>query len=82
MQTAFFRDHVRYANLVITSGISTSNSKIHLHRFEFSYSNTQVMAFKVLTVNDLGYDTKNNFLYIKPSVAPLTDYRKLLMQFI
>ncbi len=29
-------------------------------------------AFKVLTVNDLGYDTKNNFLYIKPSVAQLT----------
>jgi hypothetical protein len=28
--------------------------------------------FKVLTVNDLGYDTKNNFLYIKPSVAQLT----------
>jgi hypothetical protein len=32
--------------------------------------------FKVLTVNDLWYDTKNNFLYIKPSVAPLTDYRQ------
>jgi Polysaccharide deacetylase len=29
-------------------------------------------AFKVLTVNDLGYDTKNNFLYIKPSVAQFT----------
>ena len=29
-------------------------------------------SFKVLTVNDLGYDTKNNFLYIKPSVAQLT----------
>jgi peptidoglycan/xylan/chitin deacetylase (PgdA/CDA1 family) len=29
-------------------------------------------GFKVLTVNDLGYDTKNNFLYIKPSVARLT----------
>jgi hypothetical protein len=29
-------------------------------------------GFKVLTVNDLGYDTKNNFLYIKPSVAQLT----------
>jgi hypothetical protein len=29
-------------------------------------------AFKVLTVNDLGYDTKNNFLYIKPSIAQLT----------
>jgi hypothetical protein len=29
-------------------------------------------AFKVLTVNDLGYDTKDNFLYIKPSVAQLT----------
>ncbi|HXP50569.1 MAG TPA: hypothetical protein VN922_11475 [Bacteroidia bacterium] len=28
--------------------------------------------FKVLTVNDLGYDTKNNFLYIKPSVSQLT----------
>ena len=28
-------------------------------------------GFKVLTVNDLGYDTKNNFLYIKPSVAQL-----------
>jgi hypothetical protein len=26
-------------------------------------------GFKVLTINDLGYDTKNNFLYIKPSVA-------------
>jgi hypothetical protein len=29
-------------------------------------------GFKVLTVNDLGYDTKYNFLYIKPSVAQLT----------
>jgi hypothetical protein len=29
-------------------------------------------GFDVLTVNDLGYDTKNNFLYIKPSVAQLT----------
>src|SRR5262249_42368230 len=29
-------------------------------------------GFKILTVNDLGYDTKNNFLYIKPSVARLT----------
>jgi peptidoglycan/xylan/chitin deacetylase (PgdA/CDA1 family) len=29
-------------------------------------------GFKVLTINDLGYDTKNNFLYIKPSVAQLT----------
>jgi len=29
-------------------------------------------GFKVLTVNDLGYNTKNNFLYIKPSVAQLT----------
>jgi hypothetical protein len=29
-------------------------------------------SFKVLTVNDLGYDTKNNFLYIKPPVAQLT----------
>jgi hypothetical protein len=29
-------------------------------------------GFKVLTVNDLGYDTKNNFLYIKPSVSQLT----------
>jgi hypothetical protein len=29
-------------------------------------------GFKVLTVKDLGYDTKNNFLYIKPSVAQLT----------
>jgi hypothetical protein len=29
-------------------------------------------AFKVLTVNDLGYDTKNNFLYIKPSVVQST----------
>jgi hypothetical protein len=29
-------------------------------------------GFKVLTVNDLGYDTKNNFLYIKPSVAQTT----------
>ena len=29
-------------------------------------------GFKVLTVNDLGYDTKSNFLYIKPSVAQLT----------
>jgi biotin operon repressor len=29
-------------------------------------------GFKVLTVNDLGYDTKDNFLYIKPSVAQLT----------
>jgi polysaccharide deacetylase len=28
-------------------------------------------GFKVLTINDLGYDTKNNFLYIKPSVAQL-----------
>jgi hypothetical protein len=28
-------------------------------------------GFKVLTVNDLGYDTKYNFLYIKPSVAQL-----------
>ena len=26
-------------------------------------------GFKVLTVNDLGYDTKNNFLYIKPSIS-------------
>ena len=29
-------------------------------------------GFKVLTINDLGYDTKNNFLYIKPFVAQLT----------
>ena len=29
-------------------------------------------GFKVLTVNDLGYDAKDNFLYIKPSVAQLT----------
>ncbi|HET7390105.1 MAG TPA: hypothetical protein VFJ51_04715, partial [Nitrososphaeraceae archaeon] len=29
-------------------------------------------GFKVLTVNDLGYDTKNNFLYIKPPVVQLT----------
>jgi Polysaccharide deacetylase len=29
-------------------------------------------GFKVLTVNDLGYDTKDNFLYIKPPVAQLT----------
>ena len=29
-------------------------------------------GFKVLTVNDLVYDTKDNFLYIKPSVAQLT----------
>jgi biotin operon repressor len=29
-------------------------------------------GFQVLTVNDLGYDTKNNFLYIKPSVVQLT----------
>ena len=29
-------------------------------------------GFKVLTVNDLGYDTKNNFLYIKSSVAQKT----------
>ena len=29
-------------------------------------------GFKVLTINDLRYDTKNNFLYIKPSVAQLT----------
>jgi len=29
-------------------------------------------GFKVLTVKDLGYDTKDNFLYIKPSVAQLT----------
>jgi hypothetical protein len=28
-------------------------------------------SFKVLPVNDLGYDTKNNFLYIKPLVALL-----------
>ena len=26
-------------------------------------------GFRVLTVNDLGYDTKNNFLYIKPSIT-------------
>jgi hypothetical protein len=26
-------------------------------------------GFRVLTVKDLGYDTKNNFLYFKPSVA-------------
>ncbi len=24
-------------------------------------------GFRVLTIKDLGYDTKNNFLYIKPS---------------
>jgi hypothetical protein len=30
-------------------------------------------GFKVLTVNDLGCDTKDNFLYIKPSVAQLTN---------
>jgi polysaccharide deacetylase len=29
-------------------------------------------GFKVLTVNDLGYDTKNSFLYIKPPVVQLT----------
>jgi hypothetical protein len=29
-------------------------------------------GFKVLTVNDLGYDTKDNFLYVKPSFAQLT----------
>jgi hypothetical protein len=29
-------------------------------------------GFKVLTVNDLGYDIKDKFLYIKPSVAQLT----------
>ena len=29
-------------------------------------------GFKVLTINNLGYDTKNNFLYIKPFVAQLT----------
>jgi biotin operon repressor len=29
-------------------------------------------GFKVSTVNDLGYDAKNNFLYIKPSVAQFT----------
>jgi biotin operon repressor len=32
-------------------------------------------GFRVLTVRDLGYDTKNNFLYFKPPVAELTDYR-------
>jgi hypothetical protein len=32
-------------------------------------------GFRVLTVNDLGYDTKNNFLYTKPSASQLTDYR-------
>jgi hypothetical protein len=29
-------------------------------------------SFKVLPVNDLGYDTKNNFLYIKPLVVQTT----------
>jgi biotin operon repressor len=29
-------------------------------------------GFEVLTINDLGYDTKNNFLYIKPFVTHLT----------
>ncbi len=29
-------------------------------------------SFKVLPVNDLGYDTKNNFLYIKPRVVQTT----------
>ena len=29
-------------------------------------------SFNVLPVNDLGYDTKNNFLYIKPLVAQTT----------
>ena len=32
-------------------------------------------GFRALTVNDLGYDTKNNFLYIKPSIAELINHR-------
>ena len=27
------------------------------------------MVFRVLTLNDLGYDTKNNLLFIKPAIT-------------
>jgi hypothetical protein len=57
----------------IDNNKTRDSTSISLFAQEMKYLHDN--GFRVLTVSDLGYDTKNNFLYVKPSVAKLTDYR-------
>jgi hypothetical protein len=62
---------IGYHNIDNNKTRDSTDVSLFAREMKYIYDN----GLRVLTVNDLGYDTNNNFLYIKPSITELTNHR-------